>query len=171
MKKGLLLLILVFGGINMNAQTNVGHVDSRLLFDTLQLAKEAEINLLAFQEEGYKELQEMQKSLESAAIKYQQNEKNYSQVIKQMEQEKLQKKQQALQTREQELQRELQIRQQDANRPIEELILNAVTKVAEANKMDYIIEKSQAIYVGGGADLTKEVIKELLKLEKELLEK
>ena len=113
----------------------------------------------------------MQKSLEAAVIKYQQNEKDYTQVIKQMEQEKLMKKEQSVKLREQELQREMQIRQQEANRPIEELILSAVTKVAEEKKMDYIIEKTQAIYVGGGKDLTNEVIQVLLKLEKELIER
>ena len=95
MKKGLLLLVLVFGGINMNAQTKIAHINSQELLDTLQSRKDAMAKLQKFEGEGVLELQEMNKSLEAAYIRYQQNEKDMTPVIQQMEQEKLQKKQQA----------------------------------------------------------------------------
>ena len=65
MKKGLLLLVLVFGGINMNAQTKIAHINSQELLDTLQSRKDAMAKLQKFEGEGVLELQEMNKSFES----------------------------------------------------------------------------------------------------------
>ena len=55
MKKGLLLLILVFGGLNMNAQTKIAHINSQELLDTLQSRKDAMAKLQKFEEIDYLE--------------------------------------------------------------------------------------------------------------------
>ncbi len=171
MKKGLLLLVLVFGGINMNAQTKIAHINSQQLLDTLQSRKDAMAKLQKFEEEGVLELQEMNKSFEAAYIRYQQNEKDMTPVIQQMEQEKLQKKQQALQTRQQELEQQMQIYGQELNKPILDLVQTAVNNVAESKKFSYVLDETVTLYFKGGVDITKEVMTELLKLEKELMGK
>ena len=93
MKRGLLILILAVVALNVNAQTKIAHINSQVLLDTLQSRKDAMAKLKKFEEEGVLELQEMNKSFEAAVMRYQQNEKDWSPVIKQMEEEKLQKKQ------------------------------------------------------------------------------
>jgi outer membrane protein len=171
MKKVILILVLVLGGLNVNAQTKIAHINSQMLLDTLQSRKDAMAKLKKFEEEGVLELQEMNKSFETAVMRYQQNEKDWSPVIKQMEEEKLQKKQLALQTRQQELEQQMQIYGQELNKPILELVQSAVNNVAESKKISYVLDETVTLYFKGGMDITNEVMTELLKLEKELMGK
>lgn len=171
MKKVLLILVLVLGGLNVNAQTKIAHINSQKLLDTLQSRKDAMASLKKFEDEGVLELQEMNKSFEAAYMRYQQNEKDMTPVIQQMEQEKLQKKQQALQTRQSELEQQMQIYGQELNRPILELVQAAVNNVAESMKVSYVLDETVTLYFQGGTDITKEVMAELLKLEAELMGK
>tara|TARA_B100000123_G_C25701150_1_gene415366 strand:+ start:586 stop:1101 length:516 start_codon:yes stop_codon:yes gene_type:complete len=171
MKRGLLILVLAVVALNVNAQTKIAHINSQVLLDTLQSRKDAMAKLKKFEEEGVLELQEMNKSFEAAVMRYQQNEKDWSPVIKQMEEEKLQKKQVALQTRQQELEQQMQIYGQELNKPILELVQTAVNNVAESKKLSYVLDETVTLYFKGGIDITNEVMAELLKLEKELLGK
>ena len=50
MKNAIFITLLLLMGFQAEAQTKIGHVNSVLLFDTLQMAKDAEKNLLKFQE-------------------------------------------------------------------------------------------------------------------------
>ena len=171
MKRGLLILVLAVVALNVNAQTKIAHINSQVLLDTLQSRKDAMAKLKKFEEEGVLELQEMNKSFEAAVMRYQQNEKDWSPVIKQMEEEKLQKKQVALQTRQQELEQQMQIYGQELNKPILELVQTAVNNIAESKKLSYVLDETVTLYFKGGIDITNEVLTELLKLEKELLGK
>ena len=171
MKKALLILALIMGGVSVTAQTKVAHINSQKLLDTLQSRKDAMSKLKKFEEEGVVELQEMNKSFEAAYIRYQQNEKDWSPVIQKMEQEKLMKKQQALETRQQELEQQMQIYGQELNKPILELVQSAVNNVAERKKISYVLDETVTLYFQGGMDITNEVMSELLKLEAELMGK
>ena len=171
MKRVLLILVLIMGGGSANAQTKVAHINSQKLLDTLQSRKDAMTKLKKFEEEGVVELQEMNKSFETAYIRYQQNEKDWSPVIQKMEQEKLMKKQQALETRQQELEQQMQIYGQELNKPILELVQSAVNNVAESKKISYVLDETVTLYFQGGMDITNEVMSELLKLEAELMGK
>ena len=171
MKKGLLILVLAVVALNVNAQTKIAHINGQVLRDTLQTQKDAVAKLQKFEKEGVLELQEMNKSLEAAFVRYQQNEKDWLPVVKQMEEEKIQKKQVALQTRQQELEQQIQIYAQELNKPVLELIATAINNVAESKKLSYVIDESVTAYFKGGIDITNEVMAELLKLEKELLGK
>jgi len=171
MKKVLLVLALAFSGIALNAQTKVAHINSQALLDTLQSRKDAMAKLKKFEAEGVEELQEMQKSFETAYVRYQQGQADMSPVIKKMEEEKLMKKQQALETRQQELEQQMQIYGQELNKPILELVQSAVNNVAEKEKISYVLDETVTLYFkGNGAiDLTSKVMTELLKLEAEML--
>jgi outer membrane protein len=171
MKRALLILVLIMGGVSVNAQTKVAHINSQKLLDTLQSRKDAMAKLKQFEEEGVVELQEMNKSFEAAYIRYQQNEKDWSPVIQKMEQEKLMKKQQALETRQQELEQQMQIYGQELNKPILELVQSAVNNVAESKKISYVLDETVTLYFQGGMDITNEVMSELLKLEAEMMGK
>lgn len=171
MKKVLLILVLMMGGVHVNAQTKIAHINSQELLDTLQSRKDAMAKLKKFEEEGVIELQEMNKSFEGAYLRYQQGQADMSPVIKKMEEEKLMKKQQALETRQQELEQQMQIYGQELNRPILELVQSAVNNVAEKEKISYVLDETVTLYFQGGLDITSEVMAELLKLEAELLGK
>ena len=173
MKKVLLVLALAFSGLTLNAQTKIGHINSQALLDTLQSRKDAMVKLKQFEAEGVTELQEMQKSFETAYVRYQQGQADMSPVIKKMEEEKLMKKQQALETRQQELEQQMQIYGQELNRPILELVQAAVNNVALKEKISYVLDETVTLYFkgNGAVDLTNKVMIELLKLEAELMGK
>ncbi len=171
MKKLILAFLVVFGTGALFAQSKVGHVNSQKLLDTLQSRKDAIAALRKFEEDGYKELQEMQKDLEAAYIKYDQAAAGMSPVIQKIEQEKIMKKEQALQERQQSLQQEMQVYSQELNKPILDRVQKAVDIVAERKKINYVIDESVTLYFKGGTDLTQEVLVELLRLDAEALKK
>lgn len=167
----MLAFLVVLGSGALFAQSKVGHVNSQKLLDTLQSRKNAISALRKFEEDGYKELQEMQKDLEAAYAKYDQAAAGMSPVIQKIEQEKIMKKEQSLQDRQQGLQQEMQVYSQELNRPILERVQKAVDIVAERKKLNYVIDESTTLYFKGGTDLTQEVMVELLRLDAEAIKK
>jgi outer membrane protein len=165
MKNVIFLSVMLLMGFQAEAQMKIGHINSQVLLDTLQSRKDAMAALKQFEAEGVQELQEMNKAFESAYLRYQQNEKDWSPVIQKMEQEKLMKKQQALETRQVELEQQMQIYGQELNKPILDLVQTAVNNIAESKKLSYVLDETVTLYFKGGIDLTQEVMMELLKLE------
>jgi outer membrane protein len=165
MKNIIFLSVMLLMGFQAEAQMKIGHINSQVLLDTLQARKDAMAALKQFEAEGVQELQEMNKAFESAYLRYQQNEKDWSPVIQKMEQEKLMKKQQALETRQVELEQQMQIYGQELNKPILDLVQTAVNNIAESKKLSYVLDETVTLYFQGGIDLTQEVMTELLKLE------
>ena len=165
MKNIIFLSVMLLMGFQAEAQMKIGHINSQVLLDTLQSRKDSMAALKQFEAEGVQELQEMNKAFESAYLRYQQNEKDWSPVIKKMEQEKLMKKQQALETRQVELEQQMQIYGQELNKPILDLVQTAVNNIAESKKLSYVLDETVTLYFQGGIDLTQEVMTELLKLE------
>lgn len=165
MKKLILAFLVVFGTGALFAQSKVAHVNSQKLLDTLQSRKDAIAALRKFEEDGYKELQEMQKDLEAAYAKYDQAAAGMSPVIQKIEQEKIMKKEQALQERQQSLQQELQVISQEENKPILQMVQDAIKEVASMKKLDYVIDESVTLYFRAELDITKDVLPILLKLD------
>jgi len=163
----LLFVLFVFVGASVFAQTKIGHVNTQKLLDTLPSRKEAIKKLDAFRQEGFKELQEMQKGFEAQVAKFREKEKDLSPVMLQMEQEKLMKKQQAIEDRQEELEQQLQVYSEELNKPILERVQKAVEIVSDRKKLNYVIDESVTLYFKGGIDCTSEVMTELLKLDAE----
>ena len=171
MRKLILALLVVLSAGALNAQSKIGHVNSQKQLDTLSSRRDAINKLREFERGGMLELQEMQKDLESAYMKYEQNAAGMSPVIQKIEQEKIMKKEQALQDRQGSLQQEMQIYSQELNKPILERVQKAVDIVAERKKLNYVIDESVTLYFKGGVDLTPEVLVELLRLDAEAMKK
>ncbi|MBL1281377.1 MAG: OmpH family outer membrane protein [Fluviicola sp.] len=167
MKKLILAILVVVSAGTMSAQTNIAHVNSQALLDTLPSRKAAIVQLQKFEQDGMLELQEMEQDFNAALAKYQAALAGMSPVIQKIEEEKLMKKQQGLQEREQGLQQEMQVVSNELNAPILSLVQKAVKIVSERNKINYVIDESVTLYFGGGTDITDEVIKELLKMDKQ----
>jgi outer membrane protein len=165
MKKLLLALVMVVGTGSLMAQTKIAHVNSQVLLDTMPSRVEAMRKLKEFEAAGYKELQEMEADLNNAIAIYEKGRPNMSPVIIKIEEEKLMKKQQALQEREQSLGAEMQAYSQELNGPILEKVQKAVKMVADAKKINYVIDESITLYFDAGLDITQEVAAELLKLD------
>lgn len=166
MKKLLVVLVLVFGAGASMAQSKVAHVNSQVILDTLPSRKVAITKLQEFEKNGIAELQEMEEDFNKAVAKYQKEQPNMTPILIKIEEEKLMKKQQALQDRENSLNAEMQAYSQELNAPILAKVQKAVEIVSERLKLNYVIDESVTLYFKGGMDITDQVIKELLILDK-----
>ncbi len=167
MKKLLLALVVMFSVGTVMAQSKVAHVNSQKLLDTLPSRKVAIAKLQAFEENGVKELQEMEADFNAALKKYELERPKMTPVEIQITEDKLMKKQTNIQEREQSLQQEMQLFSQDLNKPILDRVQKAVEIVADRKKLNYVIDESTTLYHKGGMDITGEVIVELLRLDAE----
>ena len=165
MKKTILFITLMFSALSASAQMKLAHVNSQQLLDTMPSRKDALEKLRKFEQDGYLELQEIQKDLESAYKRYEQNKGAMSPVILKIEEEKIMKKQQGLEDRQTALQQELQIYNQELNKPILARVQKAVEIVSDRKKINYVLDESSTLYFKGGMDITAEVLVELLILD------
>ncbi|HIP32610.1 MAG TPA: OmpH family outer membrane protein [Crocinitomicaceae bacterium] len=166
MKKLILAILVVVSAGTLSAQSSVAHVNSQVLLDTLPSRKAAIVKLQEFEAAGMKELKEMEQDFQQGVAKYQAALSGMSPVIQKIEEEKLMKKQQGLQDREQSFQQEMQVYSNELNTPILDMVQKAVKVVSERKKINYVIDESVTLYFAGGTDITDEVIKELLKMDK-----
>lgn len=165
MKKLLLVLVAIFTVGTAMAQMKLAHVDTQRLLDTMPSRKAAIEKLQKFEQDGVIELREMEEDLKKAYAKYEQERPSLSPVRIQIEEEKIMKKQQALQEREQSLNAEMQAYSNELNVPIQEKVVKAIEIVSERKKLNYVLDASMLIYSAGGADITDEVLVELMKLD------
>ena len=167
--KKIFIILNLFIASSLFSQSRIGHVNSQQLLDTMPSRLDALEKLKKFEQDGYQELGEIQKDLEAAYKKYEQNKSTWSPVILKIEEEKIIKKQQGLEDRQTTLQQEMQIYTQELNKPILDRIKKATEIIADRKKLNYIIEESSALYFKGGIDCTAEVMVELLRLDAEAI--
>lgn len=174
MKKILIALVVLvgFAGTAMS-QTKVGHVKSQVLWDTLEMSKTAETQMLEFQKGLAQELQDLEADLGKLYEDYQkiQNSPSTSQVLLQLKEKAIREKEAEYQNRQQSAQYEVQAYRAELETPITEMIREAVNVVAKRDKYDYIMDINSAVFVNPDNDLTDTVMVELLKLEKEEMAK
>ena len=170
MKQILVAFALIISSLGFS-QTKIGYVNSQKLLDTLPSSDIALKKLEDRQKEGMAELEEMQKSFETAYRKHQETRVNKTPMLIEIDEANLMKKQQAIEMRQQSLEQELQAYNEELNKPILERIQKAIEIVAERKKLNYIIDESVTLYFKGGVDCTAEVMVELLRLDAEALKK
>ena len=168
MRKLLLAIAVVFSAGTLMAQMKIGHVNSQAILDTMPSRDKAEKMLSDFEAEGQKELQEMQIDLQTAYKNYEAKVGDMTPVMRQIEEKKIMDKEQRLQKRNQDFQMELQAYANELNGPILKRIQDAVSKVAESKKLNYVIDETVTLYFAGGIDITDEVIAEVMKEEAKL---
>ncbi|MDC1361576.1 OmpH family outer membrane protein [Crocinitomicaceae bacterium] len=167
MKKGLLLLVLVFGGINMNAQLKVASCDYNKITDSLPATKQAIADLLEMKKEADEEIKTMQEELQKKFLKYQQDEANMNQFAKENMEKDINQMQQNAMARERELQERMQLAQIKFLKPIEANVIKVVSEVAEKEKYDYVVDKKGVIFATSKYDITEQVLNILLKEDTE----
>ena len=110
----------------------------------------------------------MQIDLQTAYQNYEAKVGDMTPVMRQIEEKKIMDKEQRLQKRNQDFQMELQAYANELNGPILKRIQDAVSKVAESKKLNYVIDETVTLYFAGGIDITDEVIAEVMKEEAKL---
>lgn len=167
MKKILLLLVVLVGlGEIASSQTVIGHVHSQVLWDTLPSAKIALEQYAQAEKNAYDELTKMQSEFEAAVKKYEYEKADMIPSVREIEEKNLMAMQERIESTNQSLRDYLINISNELNAPLQDRIKRAVDMVAERMNIGYIFDASAAIYSAGGIDITKEVIVELLILDK-----
>ncbi|MBI1836583.1 MAG: OmpH family outer membrane protein [Flavobacteriia bacterium] len=151
------------------AQQKIGHVNSDSLLNAMPSKKAADDELQALNQNGIKELQEMNADLEKAYVEYEKIKPTLTPLRQQMAERAIQEKEQRLRERQQTLQEELQAINNELMQPILKRIEQAVAIVADRKKLNYVIDVTATLYHKTGINLTKEVMVELLKLDAEAM--
>lgn len=162
-----ILLVVIGVSTTVNAQTKIAHINSQEVLDTMPSRKQAIKEIQAFQREGMAELQELEDQLRKLYNEYEAAQKaGESPLMMEMKAKKIQAKEQAYQERQGTLEQDLQILQQRYNEPILQRVQEGVKIVADRKKINYVLDLSTTLYASG-EDITKEVIVEVIRLEKE----
>ncbi len=163
MKRGLLILVLILGGFNVNAQIKVANCDFSKITDSLPATKKAVADIMKMKKEAEEEVQTMQEELQKKYLKYQQEQADMNKYAKENMEKDINQMQQAAMLRERELQERLQQAEIRFIQPIQENVLNVVSEVAEREKYDYVVEKSGVLFATSKYDITDKVLTILLK--------
>lgn len=170
MKKILIALVVMvgFAGTAMS-QTKVGHVQSSVLYDTLEMSKTAATQYYEAEKALSIELQELEQGVAKAEEELNKikGTPGASQTLISIKERNLNTKYGEYQKRGQSMQYELQLIKNELESPIFELIFKATSIVAEREKYDYILNESQVLFAGEDSDVTDLVLTELIRLEKE----
>lgn len=165
MKKLMLALfvaVLTFGSVQ--AQSNLAHVSTQKVLDTMPSRKSAMVELERFEERAFRELQETQKKLQDDYNKLQSEKDGMSPTAYKFEEDRLMRKSQEFQQRQQELDQQIKYLGEELNGPILDMVQKAVETVCKIEKIDYVLDESTLLY-SKGRDITDKVVKEVLKLE------
>ncbi len=173
MRKLLSTIIAVFAlGILTASAQKIGHIDYAKVLDTTQTYK------LAIQkgEEVQKSFEEtmlaLQQDYQTKLEKYQAEAETLSPVIRQLREQELVQIQQTSEQLQAELQNNQQILNQRYFVPLEEWLKEAVGIIGKSKGLDYIMyyeEQNSIFWVNPdkATDVTVEVMKEVLRIEKE----
>lgn len=165
MKKLGLVFALVFCVGSLIAQSKMAHVDSQKVYDTLPSSKAAMKAIMDFRENSIKELEEKQIAYQKSVEEYLKRKPTIPPVQQQMEERKLGETEQQIYNFQQSIEYDLQTLSTSLQEPIQKIIKEAVKKVAEAQKITYVMEVNFLMYYGGGIDITNAVIAEAMKMD------
>ena len=176
MKKTLSLVALFFVTNLAISQTKIAHVDSQKLLDTLSILKDIDKQLVDYQRLKQFEKDSLIKDFQTAQEKFEANSANLSPTMKKAKQSELQLKYENLQIIFQEMELEMQQEALRMQEPIFNLVKSAVKKVADQKKVDLVLNSNQqsnsgVLFASEAINITNEVAFELLKLEKEYINK
>jgi outer membrane protein len=163
MRKLLLVFAILFGAGLAMAQTRVASVNTSMIMDSLPSWNQTLETIEEIRLSGLAELQEMQTSLNKAVQNFREKEKDMAPVVRELEEKKLMQKDQEIQIKQQSLQEDLQRVAQELQDPIIAEVREAIGKVAEANKYDYVVEQPMLLYFSDAHDITKKVAAQLKK--------
>jgi outer membrane protein len=176
MKKTLSLVALFFVTNFAISQTKIAHVDSQKLLDTLSILKDIDKQLVDYQRLKQFEKDSLIKDFQTSQEKFEANSANLSPTMKKAKQSELQLKYENLQIIFQEMELEMQQEALKMQEPIFNLVKSAVKKVADQKKVDLVLNSNQqsnsgVLFASEAINITNEVAVELLKLEKEYINK
>lgn len=160
MKKIILMLAMVLPML-ASAQ-KLGHINSQELLAAMPELKDVQAKLDTLAGQYETQFANMQEEFNKKVAAFQQEQANMTAGVRDFRQQEIVEMEQRIQMFYQTAQKDIQAKQQEFMVPIQQKMMNAVKKVAEAQGCDYVLEAMTLHYVSPTAlDLMPLVKKEL----------
>lgn len=158
-----LLCVFTLFSLGLNAQSNVGTVDTDLILSKMPEFKQVQDDAQKYNAELEKDLQGKITTYQEKVADYQKNLETYSDVLKKTKEDEILKLETEIQQFRQNGTQLIQIKQQDLLRPLYEKMAKAIEEVAQANKYTQILNLGGAelAYFDPNHDITKKVMAKL----------
>lgn len=163
MKKLLYIITaaLILGTGAAHAQ-KIGHVNSQEILFELPAYKDAEAKMKEFTTERMKDYEALKTKYQQLMNEYNVlKEKKASEAELKLKEEDIMSIQSRIDGFEQEYQTNLQKREQILMEPLIKQVKDAISKVAKAQGLNYVVDTGTLLYIDGGTDLSPLVKKEL----------
>ncbi len=166
MKKLFLALVVVASTVGAASAQSFAFVEAQKILDTMPSRINGLKSIQGIEASIVSDLRTEDSLIQAMITKYKTDEIKNTPIQKQYEMERIQKRQMLFEQAQQEADQKLQQMSQELQQKNVKTITEAVKIVAKAKKITYIMDKSGFLYCEGGMDLTKDVIIEVLKLDK-----
>ena len=160
-----LLIALVLPAALLSARSahagdaRIGYVDVQRAVDEVEEGKQAKGFLRGQVEEKRKQLDVKKANLQKMQGEYEKQAAVLSEAAKRTKQEELQKALVEAQQSAQDAEQELQGKQQEAMGKISKRMLQIIADVSQAEKLDFVLDKSALLFAPNSADITNEVVR------------
>ena len=161
--KSLVIVVVLFIGTQVSAQTKVAHIDVQALMISMPEMKTAQEQLKKIQETYDKDYKSMVTEYQTKLQKYEQESATAGDALNETRSKEMQDMGARIQQFQQNAQKELGQKEVDLLKPIMEKAQNAVKKVAKAKAITYVLDATtgSGVIVADGEDLLVAVKKEL----------
>lgn len=165
-KTGLLFFLVVFSAVSYSQQ-KIGYIDSKVIMETIQDAKDAQTNLDNLVQKWKLELQQLNDSLLTVRDDFEKKKLILTEKVRQQREEEIKGLEKRIsdfkQTKFGENGEYFQ-KQNELMRPVQDRIFKAIQDVAREGDYDFVIDRStqmMLLYMNEKYDLTQKVIKKL----------
>ena len=153
---------LLFGLPAHSLAAQIAVVDLQVVFQKSNPGKESSQILQEYQQNLRSDLQEKKQSLDNLKQKIQQESMMLSEEAKKNKKSKLQKQAQEFRSSVQQYQQKIKQKQKEVREPVFDVIRDVVTKHAEKNDYDLVMEKNSGVmYNKESMDITETIIQKL----------
>ena len=155
-----LLFLLI--GYTVQAQTvKAGYIDEQAIFAQLPEFKAAQTTLETYSKQLQKSIEDKKKGFDVKLKTYQEGGETMSPAMKQALEKELTGLQEQLQIAGQDAQQQLQKKNEDLLKPIEDKVVKAIKDVATENSYTMVLRKEVLLYSVPGDDISNLVLKKL----------
>jgi outer membrane protein len=161
------VILLPLSVCNVSAQSKIGYVDSKIIIESMEDARDAQKNLDNIVTQWKGELQQLNDSLTLLKEDFEKKKLILTDKVKQQKEEEiknLEKKISEFKTTKFGENGEYFQKQNELMKPVQDKIFKAIQDVAREGSYDYVFDRSSEIlllYVNEKYDLTQKVIKKL----------
>ena len=156
----LLAAVLFFGANQVNAQSKIAHVNVEELMTKMPAILEAQKQIEKISQTYEADFTTMRNEYQARLQKYGAESETVSETINNERKKEVEGMEQRIQEWSQNAQKELQTKQMDLMKPIQQKIKASIEKVGRAKGFQYVADGASFIYTDG-TDLTADVKKDL----------